>query len=256
MRSLKTQRRIVARIEGLFAELGAARRLHAALAHDAERLMDAALWKTFGEIREGFEVSGISSDQVKGLGKVCRLQRGKFSHRPRNDPQFFGGDIPWMQIGDIPKDYSKNITTHMDTLNKEGLAISRLFPVGTIVISIAATIGAVGILSFDACFPDSLVGITPDTDKICSDFLYWQLCFMQSHLESVAPYAAQRNINLGILRKIDLWVPSLKTQEQVTTHLDKVQIQAAELERTAAAVAADLDRLEQSILAQAFKGKL
>jgi type I restriction enzyme S subunit len=123
-------------------------------------------------------------------------------------------------------------------------------------ISIAATIGAVGVLTFDACFPDSLVGITPNPDQINSDFLYWQLRFIQSHLESVAPYAAQKNINLRILRRLKLWAPSMEKQEEITHQLDSVWTEVAALKRVEEVMTAEMERLEQSILARAFRGEL
>ena len=45
-------------------------------------------------------------------------------------------------------------------------------------------------------------------------------------------------------------------QRRIVAYLDAVQAHTAELQRTAAALAADLDQTEQAILAQAFKGKL
>jgi type I restriction enzyme S subunit len=198
--ALDIQRRIVARIEALLAELKEMRDLAAAIRRDTDRVMEAALEEVFGLIRRGFEVTGIPQDQIKSIEKVAQLERGKFTHRPRNDRQFFGGTIPWVQIQNIPKDYSKYITDYMDTLNERGLAISKLFPTGTLVVSIAATIGAVGILQFDAGFPDSLVGITADPSQVEPGFLYWQLCYLREHLETIAPAAAQKNINLQIFR--------------------------------------------------------
>jgi type I restriction enzyme S subunit len=92
------------------------------------------------------------------LGEVAKLERGKFTPRPRNDPRYFGGPYPWIQIGEV-ESARKYVSTYRTTLNEDGLRVSKLFPKGTLVISIAATIGAVGILSFDACMPDSLVAI-------------------------------------------------------------------------------------------------
>ena len=98
-----------------------------------------------------------SDSQEVPLAEFTKLERGKFSHRPRNDPSFYGGDYPFIQTGDIPKN-GMVITYHKQTLNSKGLEVSRIFPRGTLVITIAATIGEVGILKYPACFPDSLSG--------------------------------------------------------------------------------------------------
>lgn len=254
--SFNIQRQIVARIEALLAELKEARSLTAAIRRDTDRIMDAALEEVFGKIRQGFEVTGIPKSQIKPIEKVAQLERGKFSYRPRNERRFFGGAIPWVQIQNIPRDYNKYITDYMDTLNEDGLAISKLFPKGTLVVSIAATIGAVGVLSFDACFPDSLVGITPDVSQIEPGFLYWQLCYLREHLETIAPAAAQKNVNLQILSRINLWVPPASEQQAIDTYLDTIQAEVEEMRRLQAQDAELLDQLEQSILERAFRGEL
>ena len=78
------------------------------------------------------------------------------------------------EIGEVEA-AKKYIRHHRGTLNDLGLSVSKMFPKGTLVISIAASIGAVGILGFDSCMPDSLVGITPRTDLSDSEFLYYML---------------------------------------------------------------------------------
>ena len=92
------------------------------------------------------------------LGKIANVQRGKFQHRPRNEPRFYGGSIPFVQTGDVAN-ANRNLNSFSQTLNEKGLRVSRLFPKGTIIITIAANIGDIAIASFDVAFPDSLVGI-------------------------------------------------------------------------------------------------
>jgi type I restriction enzyme S subunit len=250
------QRRIVARIEALLAKVKEARALAAAIRRDTDRIMDAGLEEVFGKIRQGFEITDTPKKQIKPIEKVAHLERGKFSYRPRNERRFFGGAIPWVQIQNIPRDYRKYITDYMDTLNEDGLAISKLFPKGTLVVSIAATIGAVGILSFDACFPDSLVGVTPDISQIEQGFLYWQLCYLREHLDTIAPAAAQKNVNLQILSRINLWAPSILEQKAIDTYLSTIQAEVEEMRHLQAQDAELLDQLEQSILERAFRGEL
>lgn len=81
------------------------------------------------------------------LREIAYIQRGKFSIRPRNDPRYYGGEIPFIQTGDIPKS-SSDVRYYKQTLNEKGLKVSRLFPKGTIVLAIAANIGITVILDF------------------------------------------------------------------------------------------------------------
>src|SRR5207245_11084116 len=93
------------------------------------------------------------------------------------------------------------------TMNEEGLAISRMFPAGTVVISIAATIAASGILGFDSCFPDSLVGVRSNDVRTSQEYLLFYIRQMASTLSRIAPQLAQKNINLQILHSLDVPVP-------------------------------------------------
>ena len=254
--SLDIQQRIVARIESLLGEIKWNRLLLEQMRLDNNELMDSALNEVFSHIRQGFEVTGISQDQIKSIDEITKIERGKFSHRPRNDSSFFGGDMPWIQIQNIPKDGNKFIKDYMSTLNKKGIAISKIFPKGTLVLSVAATIGAVGILSFDSCFPDSLVGITPNNDIVDAGFLYWQLLYIRNHLETIAPAAAQKNINLQILRKINLWIPEKNQQKIIDNHLDFIQEKKQEMETFIQEDIQNFNYLEQAILEKAFRGEL
>ena len=61
------------------------------------------------------------------LGEACQIKRGRFSHRPRNEPRFYGGKYPFIQTGDVARAKGGTIP-YTQTLNDEGLGISRLFP--------------------------------------------------------------------------------------------------------------------------------
>jgi type I restriction enzyme S subunit len=162
-----------------------------------------------GEIPESWE--------VMRLGTVAVVERGKFAHRPRNAPQFYGGEIPFIQTGDVTKANGR-IRTYTQTLNEEGLKISRLFPKGTIVLTIAANIGDTGILEFDSAFPDSLVGITP-TDVMDSTFLEYYLRTQKTEMDRLAPKGTQKNINIQFLKPWPVPKPALDEQKTIARHL-------------------------------------
>lgn len=161
--------------------------------------------------------------QVIQLDDIAFLERGKFAFRPRNDPRFYNGKYPFIQTGDI-NDTNGIIEKYSQTLNKEGFKISKLFKKGTIVISIAGNIGDVGILSFDSCFPDSIIGITVDSNKISNLFLMYSLKKLKSKLNSIAPRSTQKNINLEILKPLKILLPPLSEQLmiiQILNTMDK-----------------------------------
>ena len=67
----------------------------------------------------------------KKLCEVSRIERGRFSPRPRNNPIYYGGDIPFVQTSDVVNSNGR-IREYSQTLNKKGLEVSKLFPKGTI----------------------------------------------------------------------------------------------------------------------------
>ncbi len=151
--------------------------------------------------------------EVVKLGKIARIERGKFSHRPRNEPRFYGGDFPFVQTGDIAN-CDGYIRSHVQTLNEEGLAISKMFRKGTILITIAANIGFTGILEFDSACPDSLIGISP-SNRIQTDFLNYYLMTQQSTMDRLAPKGTQKNINIQFLKPWPVPLPDKNEQEEI-----------------------------------------
>src|SRR5262249_53763443 len=103
------------------------------------------------------------------LTDLGTIDRGRSRHRPRNDPALFGGPYPFFQTGDV-KAANLWLRTYKETYNETGLAQSRLWPVGTLCITIAANIADAAILGIPGCFPDSIVGFTSDPDK--SDVIF------------------------------------------------------------------------------------
>lgn len=179
---------------------------------------------------------GIDSDRVvmdsgvQWIGKIpnswkiiklkyeADIRRGRFSHRPRNDPDYYDGKYPFIQTGDITAS-KKYITSYTQTLNERGLKVSTSFPKDTICMSIAANIGDVAILSFDACFPDSIVGI--GSKKIDINYLYYALKNMKERLLSVATISTQQNINVEILKGEFIALPLVDEQKQISNYLDR-----------------------------------
>ena len=186
-------------------------------------LMQELLTKGIGHKEfKDTEIGRIPKEwEVVRLGEVADLNRGRFAHRPRNEPKFYGGKIPFIQTGDI-NEANGIIKKYSQTLNEKGLKISKLFKKGTIVISIAGNIGDVGILDFDACFPDSIIGINPNDKKVDRLFLMFLLQEFKDKLNAIAPRSTQKNINLEILEPLKLPLPPLPEQQKIAEILSTV----------------------------------
>jgi len=157
--------------------------------------------------------------EVKSIKHLSAIQRGKFSHRPRNDPRFYGGAYPFIQTGDISA-AGKFIRTCHQTLNDEGLSISKVFPKGTLVMSIAANIGDIAILGFDACFPDSIVGFLPSRD-VDLDFYYYALFALRDEMINASTINTQLNINIERIGSVKTVLPPLPEQRAIAAFLDQ-----------------------------------
>jgi type I restriction enzyme S subunit len=126
-----------------------------------------------------------------------------------------------------------------------------MWPAGTLCITIAANIGKTAILTFPACFPDSLVGFVPG-EKVLVDYVRQWLVTIESRLEDAAPQMAQKNINLKILSELTIPVPPLPLQKEFAKQVNEIR----ELEAKQAASRERLDALFQSMIHRAFRGEL
>lgn len=221
----------------------------------AEERLKAAKALPAAYLREVFEGQEAKGWPRRPLGEVSVLERGRFTPRPRNDPRYYGGEHPWIQIGEVEVS-TKYIDHYRATLNDEGLAVSKKFPRGTLVISIAATIGAVGILTLDSCMPDSLVGIKPIEGKSISNFLYHLMFYTRNHLERIAPQMAQANINLSILNSLELPFPQLGEQTRIAANLDDEIVKGTLLEQSIQQEIETIKAMPAALLRKAFSGEL
>lgn len=179
----------------------------------AVNLLDEHLKSVFLDIF-GDPVVNSKKLPIMKFKEVGTLDRGKSKHRPRNAPELLGGPYPLIQTGEVSN--SKGYIKHFShTYSELGLKQSRMWPKGTLCITIAANIAKTGILTFEACFPDSIVGFSPN-DKVRTEYVQSWLGFLQKILEDKAPESAQKNINLEILRNLDIPIPLIEQQNKFT----------------------------------------
>ena len=192
----------------------------------------------------------------KKLSEVCiDFGRGRSRHRPRNDKKLYGGQYPFIQTGDI-RNSDHFITEYTQTYNEVGLAQSKLWPKGTLCITIAANIAETGVLTFDACFPDSVIGCVFDETKTNIDYVEYLLQSFKAILQAEGKGSAQDNINLGTFEKQYFPFPDKSIQDEIVEKLDGMRKNIAKLEQIYTQKLKDFDELKQSILQKAFNGEL
>jgi len=198
----------------------------------------------FGKVPNGWE--------VKPLKEISKIQRGKFSHRPRNEERFYNGIHPFVQTSDVVNSvfYLKE---HSQTLSDLGVGVSKKFKKGTIIITIAANIGDVALTKYDVFFPDSLIGINPHLNLIDKEFLLITLMTKQRLLNQLSTESAQKNINYGNLRPLLIFFPKLLDEQiqiasKIKSIFDIIESKQAKIQV--------LQRLKKSLMQNLLTGKV
>ena len=127
------------------------------------------------------------------------ISRGLFNHRPRNDERYYNGKYPFIQTGDVAN-ATKYIVSYSQTLNELGKSVSKEFPKGTLTMTIAANVGDVAILNFDAYFPDSVVGFIPNKN-IRTLYLFYVFSAMKDEFTRTAIKSTQLNLNIDRVKE-------------------------------------------------------
>lgn len=229
------------RIAGMLEQADRLRRTRRYALELSDSFLPAAFLEFFGDPRQ----AGVrwELDEFANLGT---LDRGRSRHRPRNAPHLYGGPYPFIQTGDVTNAKSY-IRSHSQTYSEEGLKQSKLWPTGTLCITIAANIAETAILTYPACFPDSVVGFIPN-DRVKIEFVQFWLGFLQEILERTAPESAQKNINLEILRELRCPVPPLALQQKFVSLVERHE----HLRATQREALRQAEHLFQTLLHRAF----
>ena len=160
--------------------------------------------------------------EITSLSELGTFSRGKSKHRPRNDVKLFeGGKYPLVQTGDV-KAANLYITKNDSYYNDFGLKQSKLWPAGTLCITIAANIAETAILSYPMCFPDSIVGFNANPEKSSELFVYYFFEYIKKEIQKSASGSIQDNINIDYLSKMRIKVPEKKYQDKIVELLSSI----------------------------------
>lgn len=182
------------------------------------------------------------------LPQLGDFGRGKSKHRPRGDSRLYGDAIPFIQTGDVSRSDGR-IKSYTQRYSNFGIAQSKIWPKGTVCITIAANIAASGILMFDACFPDSVVGLVC-SNAIVAKYVELFIRTARANLSEYAPATAQKNINLEILNALAVPLPPLAEIKELMQVAEDMNNAVTSLP------SASSFELRQSILHAAFTGRL
>ena len=186
------------------------------------------------------------------LGELATVQSGGTPSRGINS--YWNGDIPWVKISDIKEMYVDKTT---EFITEEGLKNSstRIFPKGTILFTIFATLGKIGILNIDAATNQAIAGITP-SNFIDDKYLTYSLINLSNSISEYGKGVAQKNINQAILKDTIIPLPPLQEQSRIVEKLDNMFYQLETIKASMANIPLLLKDFRQQVLSQAVTGKL
>lgn len=204
----------------------------------------------------GVEWLGVVPEHwhIKSYRYACLIYRGKFGHRPRNDPSLYNGSYPFIQTGDVAR-AGKYIETYSQTLNEKGKSVSQLFPSGTLMMAIAANIGDTAILGFEAYAPDSVVGFKP-YKNLNLEFLRYSFMAALPALEQTSTQSTQANLNIDRIGAVKAVFPPLEEQVNIIKYIDDMVCSYNSIEDNATQAIKLLQERRSALISAAVTGKI
>ena len=247
VRSLETQRRIVARLDALLTELAEARRLHAAIGTDTGRIMEAVL----GEVFSPDETSlWPDEDKLARQVEITAALVDPTLPEYRNLPHVHGGVI----------EEATGRLLECRTAAEDGMRSGKYhFKAGSVLYSkIRPYLRKVTIAQFEGLCSADMYPLEVKDERLVPEFLLWALLSpdFTRYAESLSGRARMPKLNREQVFGYSMRFPERDAQHAIAARLKDVQSEIVEMQRTQVDDAALLDEMEQAILAQAFRGEL
>ena len=245
--TLSDQKKVVKKIDGLFAKIELAQKLREESKKETSNLLQSALNEIFGKPGKNWE--------EKELGELLEKIVGGGTPSKANS-RYWNGGIPWASVKDL-KEGQYVLRQTRDFISKEGLENSsaNLIPKGTLIISTRMGLGRIAKSELDVVINQDLKALFPKK-QIDNDFLRWFLLSKAQEIVSAGTGATVSGIRLEYLRKIPVTLPPIVEQKKIVARLDLLSTEIRELQKLQSETEKDLKDLKQSILQKAFAGEL
>ena len=191
--------------------------------------------------------------EIKKLGDVCVTTSGGTPNR--GNSKFYQGNIPWVKSGELDRGL---ILVTEEKISEDAIKNSsaKVFPKGTLLIALyGATIGKLAFLGVDAATNQAVCGIYKN-ENIDSNYLYNFLFYKKQSLVKQGIGGAQPNISQGILKNLDLPLPSLSEQQAIVAKIEELLSELDNGKQQLLTAQQQLKVYRQSLLKWAFEGKL
>lgn len=194
---------------------------------DYDNLAQSIFYEMFGapvENEKGWE--------VKKLGEVCSVGTGSTPNR-KNKEYYEHGIYPWVKSTEV---CNLPIYSVEEFITEEALQNTNcgLYPKDSILMAMygqGKTRGQVGLLKIEACTNQAVAAIVP-SKKINSIFLYRHLMLMYEHIRDMARGGNQANLNLTIVRSIQILLPPLPLQHLFAQRIEQIEHQKSAVQKS------------------------
>ncbi|WP_264072863.1 restriction endonuclease subunit S [Mycobacterium palustre] len=237
-----------------------ARRLNKRVLLTTQELKSAAMEQLFtrglrGEAQRESEVGPVpESWGVAAIDEHFSVVSGGTPSRS-NATYWSGGTIPWVKTTEVNYSVITETEEHITQAGLNGSA-AKLLPPGTLLMAMygqGVTRGKVGILGIEASCNQACAAITPTDDAVVAQYLYHYLTSRYEAIRSLAHGGQQQNLNLDIVRKIDVPVPPTIVEQQEIIDVLHALDRKIDLHRRKRAV---LDQLFKSLLHKLMTGEI
>lgn len=189
--------------------------------------------------------------QQTTVGELALISRGA-SPRPISSSRWFdsSSDVRWVRIADVNRSDGRILQTTTQALSTDGVARSRYLSPGTLIMSIAATVGIPVITGVPTCIHDGFVALK--SLKADQRFLLYSLKASEPRLREAGQSGSQMNVNTDIVRGLPLLIPEdQKEQARIAEALWALDDQIAAFER----LIAKKQAIKQGMMQQLLTGR-
>lgn len=242
---LSTQSRIVARLDSAFASIDEQISLLWVNIADAENIRKSVLI-------EAFDKNNDSSLKIADIAEIINWWTPDTTIQ-----EYWNGDIFWI----TPKDMwqLENIyvgeTSRKITQEWVNNSSAKILPVNSVVLSSRAPIGHLAINTIPMCTNQWCKWLIP-WDSLNHIYLYYFLLHSRDLLNSLWSGTTFKELSSTKLKEVEIALPPLPRQHEIVAHLDRVFAETEVLRGEYEAQIRDLEILKQSLLQEAFAGRL
>lgn len=195
---------------------------------DFDNLAQSLFYEMFGD-----PVENEKGWEVKKLGKVCSIGTGSTPNR-KNKDFYENGTYPWVKSTEV---CNLPIYSVEEYITEEALKNSNctLYPQNTILMAMygqGKTRGQIGLLKIEACTNQAVAAIIPAKEVVDEIFLCQHLMLMYEHIRNMARGGNQANLNLSIVKSIQIFLPPLSLQHLFAQRIEQIEREKSEVQKS------------------------